>query len=73
MKNGEKGIVNKSEKTILYTGSLASRYGIKNLINSFPLINDKEYSLWICGANKFIKQKWNNRNIILFVWFAQNF
>ncbi|OHT44640.1 glycosyltransferase [Flavobacterium tructae] len=36
-------------KTILYTGTLAKRYGILNLLNAFALIKDENYRLWICG------------------------
>lgn len=40
----------KSEKkVILYTGTLASRYGIIDLLDAFESINDPEYELWICG------------------------
>ena len=40
---------NKMKKTILYSGKLDIRFGIKNLIESFGLIKDEEFSLWICG------------------------
>ncbi|MFA7288388.1 MAG: glycosyltransferase [Melioribacteraceae bacterium] len=36
-------------KLIVYTGSLAKRYGIVNLIESFKHINNKEIELIICG------------------------
>ncbi|MCI3936820.1 glycosyltransferase [Chryseobacterium aahli] len=35
--------------TILYTGTLAKRYGIIELINAFSLIENQDYKLWICG------------------------
>ncbi len=41
---------NREEKTILYTGSLQSAFGIDNLLKAFSKIEDKDYSLWICGA-----------------------
>lgn len=40
---------NKREKTILYTGKLDARFGIKDLIEAFGLIEDETFSLWICG------------------------
>ena len=40
----------RKEKTILYTGSLQLAFGIENLIKAFSKIEDKDYSLWICGA-----------------------
>ena len=40
-------------KTILYSGTLASKYGIKNLVNAFRLIPDKNYRLLICGDGDF--------------------
>lgn len=36
-------------RTILYTGTLAMRYGIKNLIDAFLLILNDHYRLLICG------------------------
>ena len=38
-----------SFKTILYTGTLARRYGILNLLEAFSLIKNQDYRLWICG------------------------
>ena len=37
-------------KTILYTGSLNSAFGINTLLEAFSRIPDEEYRLWICGA-----------------------
>ena len=39
----------KRKKTILYTGKLDARFGIRDLIEAFKRINDEEFSLWICG------------------------
>jgi glycosyltransferase involved in cell wall biosynthesis len=36
-------------KNILYTGNLGKRYGIKNLLDSFALIDKPNYQLWIRG------------------------
>lgn len=36
-------------KTILYSGTLAKRYGIMNLLEAFSMIADENYRLWICG------------------------
>ena len=36
-------------KRQLYTGKLDSRFGIKEMIEAFISIPDKEYQLWICG------------------------
>lgn len=38
-----------SFKTILYTGTLAKRYGILNLLEAFSLVKNEDYRLWICG------------------------
>lgn len=55
------GMINKQElrltnnqkksgkKVILYSGTLAERYGILNLLKAFTMILDPEYELWICG------------------------
>lgn len=37
------------KKTILYSGTLARRYGIMNLIDAFSAIDKADYRLWICG------------------------
>ena len=39
----------KRKKVILYTGKLDIRFGIRDLIAAFNEIDDKEFSLWICG------------------------
>ena len=39
----------KMSKTILYTGKLDARFGIRELIEAFHLIEDPDFSLWICG------------------------
>ena len=39
-------------KTILYTGSLSSKFGIKTLLDAFAMIEDQEYRLWICGSGE---------------------
>ena len=40
-------------KTILYTGTLAKRYGIKNLVDAFNLIDSINYRLLICGEGDY--------------------
>jgi len=37
-------------RTIMYSGDLGLRYGIKDLLDAFELITDKNYRLLICGA-----------------------
>lgn len=47
-------------KTILYTGTLAKRYGILKLLDAFALIKNENFRLWICGdgdANKEISNR----------------
>jgi glycosyltransferase involved in cell wall biosynthesis len=48
----EFGNTNHDEKNniILYTGSLDNRYGIKELLDAFKLINAPDFRLWICGG-----------------------
>lgn len=45
----EVALQKKRRKTILYTGKLDARFGIRDLIESFIKIDDREFSLWICG------------------------
>lgn len=40
----------KKKKVILYSGKLDIRFGIRDLIAAFNKIDDKEFSLWICGT-----------------------
>lgn len=42
--------MNKGQKVILYTGGLAMRYGIGDLIDAFMLIDNPNYRLWLCGT-----------------------
>lgn len=39
-------------KIVMYSGTLALRYGIMNLLNAFQMINSTSYELWICGEGK---------------------
>lgn len=39
----------KNPKTILYTGKLDARFGLRELVDSFMSIKDNEAKLWICG------------------------
>lgn len=36
-------------RTVLYSGTLARRYGILNLLEAFSKIKDPNYRLWVCG------------------------
>ena len=42
--------VKKMEKTVCYTGSLDSKYGIDKLIKAFSLEDLREYELWVYGS-----------------------
>lgn len=39
----------KNPKTILYTGKLDARFGLRELVDSFISIKDSDVKLWICG------------------------
>jgi glycosyltransferase involved in cell wall biosynthesis len=39
-----------NKKIVLYTGTLAKRYGILDLLDAFVEIEDVNFELWICGA-----------------------
>lgn len=39
-----------NKKTILYTGNLSSRVGIKELLKAFSMIDSEDYRLWIRGG-----------------------
>lgn len=41
--------VEKKAKTVLYTGNLDGRFGIRDLVEAFSLIADSDFALWICG------------------------
>lgn len=47
--NYDVGSQKESTITFLYTGTLAKRYGILNLVKAFERIKDKKIQLWICG------------------------
>ena len=40
-------------KVILYTGNLAKRYGIANLLEGFTSLKNEEFRLWICGDGDY--------------------
>lgn len=46
--------IRKEGKVILYAGALLEKYGIKTLIEAFQKIEDKDYSLWICGDGAYL-------------------
>lgn len=43
-------------KTILYTGNLGKRYGIKLLLDAFSLIKSDDYRLWIRGNGETLDE-----------------
>ena len=48
------------KKIVMYSGTLAERYGILDLIDAFESIIDPNYELWICGSGntaQLIKSK----------------
>lgn len=45
----EKSLHVNKEKYIFYSGTLAERYGIKELVDAFIELKPKHYQLWICG------------------------
>lgn len=38
-----------SVNAVLYTGTLAEKYGVKNLVDAFLGVEDRDARLWICG------------------------
>lgn len=57
------------KKIILYTGTLHYQFGIKTVLDSFSLINESNYELWICGSGEaadYIKQQTKIDNRIKF-------
>lgn len=44
--------IKEENKTILYTGNLDERYGIKTLLKAFKMIPNKNFRLWIRGDGK---------------------
>ena len=42
-------VIKEKNKTIFYSGTLARRYGIMNMIEAFINIKSNDYRLWICG------------------------
>lgn len=50
-------------KTVLYTGTLARRYGVMNLVEAFSLIDKGNYRLWVCGEGDCRKEIENKAKI----------
>lgn len=40
------------ESIFLYTGTLALRYGIKELVDGFQMVDSDDTALWVCGAGE---------------------
>lgn len=56
-------------KTILYSGGLVEKYGIRDLINAFERLDDNNCRLVICGsgeAESFIREAQNKDKRIIF-------
>lgn len=56
-------------KTILYSGGLVEKYGIRDLINAFERLEDSDCRLVICGsgeAESFIREAQNRDKRIIF-------
>lgn len=39
-----------NKKIILYTGTLREIFGVRNLVDAFRMIPDRDVELWICGS-----------------------
>lgn len=64
-------ITKKSEKKIiLYTGNIGERYGVKELLEAFKLIEKSNYQLWVRGDGEtkayFLNEAKNNNRIRYF-------
>lgn len=60
---------NSNYQTIVYTGTLNSKYGIKNLVNAFELIEDSNIRLILCGSGDsedYIKKMQNKDKRIIY-------
>ena len=60
---------NSNYQTIVYTGTLNSKYGIKNLVNAFELIEDSNIRLILCGSGDsedYIKKMQNEDKRIIY-------
>lgn len=42
-------LTSKTIRSFLYTGTLAQRYGIVDLVDAFERLDDEDIELWICG------------------------
>ena len=65
----------KLNKTILYSGTLAAKYGVKDLVKAFEELDPQDYSLTICGygdTEKYIRDKANKNNKIIFLGTVPN-
>lgn len=41
------------KRAVLYSGTLAERYGIRALVDAFELINRPDVELWVCGDGDY--------------------
>ena len=65
-----------NKKIILYTGTLNYKYGIRNLLDAFDLIENEDYELRICGngeaKNEIIERMKKNQRIKFYGYLNKN-
>ena len=67
--NNDERSSDSSVKTVFYSGTLAERYGILNLVKAFSALEDRNINLIICGAGDtedIIKRYANNDSRIIY-------
>ncbi|MBO7277942.1 MAG: glycosyltransferase [Bacteroidales bacterium] len=56
-KSAEESHIHKHEKFILYTGTMARKYGVMNLVEAFTIMkHNKDYKLCLCGYGDCISE-----------------
>lgn len=61
------------KKVLLYTGTLANVYGLKNLLDAFELLKTPDVELWICGSGidaEYVKERAARNNAIKYLGFV---
>ena len=58
----------KYPKTVLYTGAIEERYGLRDLLEAFTRIDGPEYRLWLCGGGdiQMVKEYTNKDSRIVY-------
>lgn len=67
--------VGNQKRIVMYAGSLNEKYGVKNLIDGFEMLDNNNFELWLCGigdSENYIKERVKVDNRIKYYGLLEN-